>query len=315
MDYKDYYGILGVNKNASQDEIKKAFRKLAVKYHPDKTKGDKNSETKFKEVSEAYEVLGDPEKRKKYDRVGENWKYYQEGGSRQPFGAQPGGGGSHFSYEGNFGDLFGGSGYSDFFESLFGGGFSGSRGRTKGEQRTPTLRGQDYSAELEITLEEAYKGTSKIFDVRRLPDGQSIKLNIKPGIDDGHILKIPGKGSAGMNAGPAGDLLISVRVRKDPVYERRGDDLYADLPVDLYTAVLGGKTEFKTFKGKIKITITKGSANGKVIRLHKMGMPVYGKPDKYGDLYLKLEIQIPEKLSQKEVSLFKELQKVRRLEG
>lgn len=314
MDYKDYYQILGVAKNASQDEIKKAFRKLAVKYHPDKTKGDKDSEAKFKEVNEANEVLGDAEKRKKYDQVGDQWKHYQQQGGAgergfdwSQFGGTQGGGGTHYTYQGDLGDLFGGAGYSDFFETLFGGGLGGSRRQSRGRGKTAALKGQDYSAELEIGLEESYKGTSRIFDV----GGQSIKLNIKPGIPDGHILRIPGKGTPGMNGGQPGDLLVTVRVGKHPVFERKGDDLYADLPVDLYTAVLGGKTEFKSLNGNIKITITKESPNDKVIRLPKMGMPKYGKSGESGDLYLKLDVQVPTNLSQKEIALFKELQKLR----
>jgi len=314
MDYKDYYKILGVEKNAPQDEIKKVFRKLAVKYHPDKTKGDKEAEKKFKEISEAYEVLGDTEKRKKYDQVGDNWKYYQQGGGGQggfdwsQFGGTQGGGGAHYTFEGDLGDIFGGSGYSDFFETLFGRGFGGGQTQTRRQRRTSSLKGQDFNAELGITLEEAYKGTSKIFDV----NGQSIKLNIKPGIPDGHILKIPGKGSPGMNGGAAGDLLIIVRIAKDPVFERRGDDLYADLPVDLYTAVLGGKIEFRTFKDPVKINIMKESVNDKVVRLQKMGMPKYGKQGEYGDLYLKLDVKIPKNLTVKEIILFNELQNVKR---
>ncbi len=315
MDYKDYYQILGVGKNASQDEIKKAFRKLAVKYHPDKTKGDKDSEAKFKEVNEAYEVLGDAVKRKKYDQVGDQWKYYQQSGDAggggfdwSQFGGQPGGGGTRYTYQGDLGDIFGGAGYSDFFETLFGGGLGGSRRQSRGRGRTAALKGQDYSAELEIGLEEAYKGTSKIFDV----GGQSIKLNIKPGIPDGQILKIPGKGTPGMNGGQPGDLLVTIRVAKYTEFERKGDDLYADLPVDLYTAVLGGKAEFTTLKGNIKISITKESSNDKLIRLPKMGMPKYGKAGEFGDLYLKLDVQTPKNLSQKEIALFKELQNVKR---
>jgi len=312
MEYKDYYKILGVAKSASQDEIKKAFRKLAVKYHPDKNKGNKQAETKFKEISEAYEVLGDPEKRKKYDQVGENWKYYEQaqregrGFDWSQFGF-PGRGEQSFHYEGDLRDLFGkgAGGFSDFFEQFFGSGFSGSRRHTT----TPKgLKGQDYTAELDISLEDAYRGTSKILNI----GGQSIKLNIKPGIHDGHVLRIPGKGSPGLNGGQPGDLLLTVRVSKDSRFERKGDDLYADVPIDLYTAVLGGKVDVKTFKGTVKLTIPKESSSGKVMRLAKMGMPKYGKPGEFGDLYLKLELQIPKNLTEKEIKLFEELKKLRR---
>lgn len=315
MDYKDYYKVLGVSKNATQDEIKKAFRKLAVKYHPDKTKGDKASEQKFKEVNEANEVLSDPDKRKKYDQFGENWKsYQQQGGQQGGFDwsqyANPGAGGQRqYTYQGDFGDIFGNSGYSDFFETLFGQGFGGTqqkRGRGAG-RRAAALKGEDMMAELEITLEEAYHGVSKVFNV----DGESIKLKIKPGIEEGHLLKIPGKGNQGYNGGTSGDLLISIRITPGHIYERKGDDLYANLDVDLYTAALGGKASFRSFKGNVKVDIPKGSQNGKVLRLQKLGMPKYTKPNEYGNLYLKLNIIIPQNLSEKEIQLFKELQKIR----
>lgn len=311
MDYKDYYKILGVEKNASQDEIKKAFRKLALKYHPDKTKGDKSAEEKFKEVNEANEVLSDPEKRKKYDELGESYKYYQQYGNQsQGFDwsqyANAGGGQRSYSYGGDFEDFFGGSGYSDFFDMLFGGGFGGSQKKRKGG-RTIQSRGSDYQAEMEITLEEAYSGTTRVFK----HNNQSIKLNIKPGVPDGQVLKLPGRGGQGRGGGQAGDLLIKINVIKHNIFERKGNDLYANLPVDLYTAVLGGKVQFKTLKGTIKIDIAKESEFGKTLRLQKLGMPVYGSTNEFGDLYLKLDIQMPKNLSAKEIKLFNDLQKMR----
>ena len=314
MDFKDYYSTLGVNKTASQDEIKKAYRKLAMKYHPDKTKGDKASEQKFKEINEANEVLSDPEKRKKYDQLGKNWKQYQQqGGSQGGFDWSQyanmggnGGGGQTYTFEGDLGDLFGGSGYSDFFDTIFGqSGFGGSRKRSG--RRTAQIRGQDLEAQMEITLEEAYKGATRVFEL----NGQSIKLKIKPGIPEGHTLRLTGKGSPGADGGQAGDLLITIKILKDSVFERKGDDLYADLNVDLFTAVLGGKTQFKTMKGSVKIDIPKGTQNGKTMRLQKMGMPVYGKENSFGDLYLKVNIQIPDKLTAKETKLFEELKKLK----
>lgn len=311
MEYKDYYKILGVNKNASSDEIKKAYRKLALKYHPDKTKGDKSAEEKFKEINEANEVLSDPEKRKKYDQLGESYQYYQQYGNQsQGFDwsqfANTGGSQRSYTFSGDFEDFFGGSGYSDFFEMLFGGGFGGSQRKRKAG-RTMQSRGSDYQAELDITLEEAYSGTTRVFKL----NNQSIKLNIKPGIPDGHLLKIPGKGGQGRGGGKAGDLLIKINVLKHNIFERRGNDLYADLPVDLYTAVLGGKVQFKTLKGTIKIDIAKESEFGKTLRLQKLGMPVYNSQNQFGDLYLKLDIQIPKNLTLKEIKLFNELQKLR----
>jgi curved DNA-binding protein len=318
MEYKDYYKILGVDKNASQADIKKAYRKLALKYHPDKTKGDKAAEQKFKEANEANEVLSDPEKRKKYDQLGDQWKYYQQSGGTGGFDwsryTNQGQGGpgetgrqTFYQYEGDLGDLFGDSGYSDFFDMLFGQGLGGSKRKRGSTSRNVSMRGQDYTSEIQITLQEAYTGTTRIFQV----DGQSIKLKIKPGIPDGNILKLMGKGSTGHGGGQSGDLLITIRVLKDEVFERRDDDLYADIDVDLYTALLGAKVTFKTFKGSIKLDIPKGTGNGKVFRLQKMGMPKYDKPNEYGDLYLTVNIKLPKNLSNKEINLFKELQKLR----
>lgn len=311
MEYKDYYKVLGVNKNATQDEIKKAFRKLAVKYHPDKNKGNKEAEEKFKEINEANEVLSDLEKRKKYDELGENWKYYQQSGGAQDFDwsryANQDKGQSYYTYEGDLNDTFGGSGFSDFFETLFGQGFRSSQTKGRRGARKATLKGEDFNAEMSITLEDAYKGAEKIFDL----NGQSIKLKIKPGINDGQILKLSGKGGAGLNGGPPGDLFLKILILKDPIYERKGDDLYTDLRVNFYTAVLGGKAPLKTFKGIINVNIPKESQNGKVLRLQGMGMPKYGRANEYGDLYAKLNIEIPTNLSTKELNLFKELSELR----
>lgn len=316
MEYKDYYKILGVNKSANQNEIKKAYRKLAVKYHPDKNKDNKAAEEKFKEINEANEVLSDPDKRKKYDEFGENWQNYQQtGGTQGGFDwsqYRTGGNGSqrYYNYEGDLGDSFGSGGFSDFFESLFGGGstFNTSRqGRGRKSARKATLKGEDMNAEMSITLEDAYLGAEKIFDL----NGQSIKLRIKPGISNGQILKLSGKGSAGYNGGNSGDLFLKINILSDPLFERKGNDLHTILPVNLYTAILGGKAQLKTFKGTININIPKESQNGKVLRLQKMGMPHYGKSGENGDLYVKLEIEIPTNLSSKELNLFKELSQIR----
>ncbi len=307
MEYKDYYKILGVDKKASSADIKKAYRKLAMKYHPDKAKGDKSAEEKFKSINEANEVLSDPEKRKKYDELGSNWQNYQQsGGSNEGFDwgryANQGQGG-YQQYSGNFEDMFGGSGYSDFFDMFFGG-----SGRTRrGGGRSVSTKGQDMQAIIEITLHEAYNGTSKVFNY----NNQSIKLNIKPGITDGQVLKLAGKGSAGIRGGQAGDLLITIKVIPDAVFERKGDDLYADLNVPLYDALLGGKVEFETLKGKVKIDIPKECSAGKIFRLAKLGMPKYSRTGENGDLYLTVKIDMPKNLSSKETALFNELKKLR----
>ena len=315
MEYKDYYKTLGVSKTATQDEIKKAFRKLAVKYHPDKNKGNKEAEDKFKEINEANEVLSDPEKRKKYNELGENWKYYEQSGNAGGFdwsqyANQGNQGNTRYSYEGEFGDAFGNTGFSDFFETLFGGrrGFSEGSQRGRKSARRATLKGEDLNAELSITLEDAYKGAEKLFDL----SGQSIKLKIKPGISDGQILKLTGKGNPGYSGGASGDLLLKIHVLHDPLFERKGNDLYTELRVNLYTAVLGGKASLRTFKGTINVNIPKESQNSKVLRLQGMGMPVYGKSGQSGDLYAKITIEIPTNLTVKEEKLFKELSEERK---
>lgn len=318
MDYKDYYKILGVEKSASQDEIKKAYRKLAVKYHPDKNAGNKEAEEKFKEINEANEVLSDAGKRKKYDELGENWKYYQQaGGQSQDFDwsryANQGGGGTRYYSGSDFGGFEGfggggGGGFSDFFETLFGGGGFSQGGGARRGRRSSSMRGEDMRASLSITLEEAYNGVEKLFTI----DGQSIKLKIKPGIPDGHVLKLTGKGYAGSGGGAHGDLLLSIAIENDNRYERKGADLYTDIPVDIYTAQLGGKSEVKTFKGTVKVNIAKETDNGKTLRLPGMGMPIYGKTNEFGDLYVKVNLHVIKNLSEKEEKLFKELASLRK---
>jgi curved DNA-binding protein len=311
MDYKDYYKILGVEKSASQDEIKKAFRKLANKYHPDKNPGNKDAEAKFKEANEANEVLGDPEKRKKYDQLGSNWNQYQSGGGfdwgkyQQQYGGSQGGQ-TYYTDFGDFGNSFGGGSgsFSDFFEAFFsGGGGSGFTGSTRQRGRKMTLKGEDMYAELPITLEEAYKGAEKMFEV----NGQTIKLKVKKGVADGQLLKLGGKGYPGQNGGANGDLIITIKVQKHPLYNRIDDDLYMDLPVDIYTATLGGKIDVTTLKGKIKINIPPEASNGKTLRLAGLGMPKYGKESQHGDLYVKIDLQTPKNLTDEEKTLFKQL--------
>lgn len=310
MEYKDYYKILGVDKKAGSADIKKAYRKLAMKYHPDKAKGDKSAEEKFKSINEANEVLSDPEKRKKYDELGSNWQNYQQSGGGGGFDwsryANQNQQGGYQQYSGDFEDMFGGSGYSDFFDMFFGGNFGGGGKSRRGGRNVSTM-GQDMQAMIEITLREAYNGTSKVFNY----NNQSIKLNIKPGIADGQVLKLAGKGGAGVRGGQAGDLLLTIKVIPDAVFERKGDDLYAFLNVPLYDAVLGGKVEFEMIKGKVKIDVPKECSAGKIFRLAKLGMPKYGKTGESGDLYLTVKIELPKNLSVKEIALFNELKKLR----
>src|SRR5690554_1650228 len=314
MDYKDYYQVLGVAKGASEAEIKKAYRKLAVKYHPDKNQGNKEAEAKFKEVAEAYEVLKDPEKRKKYDELGANWKYYQQQG------ASPGGGyggyarggnpgGSSFQFEGDLNDLFGGGGgnFSDFFQSFFGGGYGGNARGTSGGAGF-AAKGQDYQTEANITLEEAYYGTTRLLELNE----KKLRIKIKPGVSDGQLLKIKEKGAPGIQGGPSGDLYIKVAVAAHPLYERKDSNLYKTIDIDLYTAVLGDKIAIETFKGKVKITIASGTESGKLLRIKGRGMPHYSNADKFGDLYIKTNIKMPQNLSSEEIGLFEQLKNLRK---
>jgi curved DNA-binding protein len=307
MTYKDYYNVLGVSKTATPEEIKKAYRKLALKYHPDKTKGDKTAEERFKDINEANEVLSDPEKRKKYDRFGEDWKHYQETGA-QPGGfdwskyASGGGEARRMSRE-EFDTMFAEEGVGDLFDLLFG----QQRGPRRG-RRSAAIRGHDIEAETALSLKEAYHGSTRLIEL----DDQTIKVIIKPGIADGQELRIAGKGGPGMNGGPNGDLYLTIRVMPNSEIHRTVNDLHCDLPVELYTAVLGGKAQVKTFKGAVKVNIPKGTANGTVLRLTGLGMPIYGKKDEFGNLFVKVVIQIPQNLSEGEIDLFRKLAELRK---
>ncbi len=291
MNYKDYYKVLGIDKKASQDEIKKAYRTLAVKYHPDKNPGNKEAEEKFKLANEANEVLGNPEKRKKYDELGENWQQYEQNGNRQsgnPFGGSAGG---QQYYEGDPND------FSDFFEQFF-------AGRTgKSQSRNTNFKGGDYETEMEITLEEAFTGTSRIIQV----ENEKLKITTKPGSYTDQQLRIKGKGAKGSSAENRGDLFVRIMVKPHPQFIRKGDDLYNTHTIDLYTAVLGGETIVTTLSGQVKIKIEAGAQNGKTIRLKGKGMPVYEKNGVFGDLYIQLQILIPNKLTDKQKELFEQL--------
>ena len=299
MEYKDYYNILGVSKNATQDDIKKAYRKLAVKYHPDKNSGSKAAEDKFKDIGEAYEVLKDPEKRKQYDQLGANWKQYQNAGfdpSGFNFSRGGPGGKYHYEFQGDPSDMFGGSGFSDFFESFFGRSGRNNRGYTEDDRDVP---GSDLSGDVTITLQEAYYGTERVIDL----GNEKIRVKIKPGAYDGLKFRIKGKGQKGMT-GTSGNLYLTINLQSHPVYERKGDNLFMEVPVDLFTALLGGKQKIVTLSGDLNITIQEGTQNGKQLRLKGKGMPVYGKSG-YGDLIVKLNVSLPKQLNreQKELAL------------
>ena len=298
MDYKDYYNILGVDKKASQDEIKKAYRALAVKHHPDKNPDNKAAEEQFKLANEANEVLGNPEKRKKYDELGENWQQYEKQGNQQggnPFGGNQGG---QYRYESNGNDPFGGqSDFSDFFEQFFSGGAKNGGGRTQNR------KGGDYETEMEITLEEAYQGTSRTIQV----DNEKLRITTKPGSYNDQQLRIKNKGAKGSSEDHRGDLFVRIKIKNHPVFIRKEDDLYHTQTIDLCTAVLGGDVLVKTLSGKVKIKIAEGTQNGKSIRLKGKGMPIYDKKDVFGDFYLEIKVQIPDELTEKQRELFEQL--------
>ena len=308
MNYKDYYKVLGVAKTATPDEIKKAYRKLALELHPDKTKGDKAAEEKFKDVNEANEVLSDPVKRKKYDQFGADWKHYEEAGA-QPGGfdwskyASTRGEQSRGTRTDESNPEFSDVDADDLFEMLFGKHAGQRRGR-----RSVAIKGEDLETETTLSLEEAYHGTSRMIRL----DGQTIKVTIKPGVADEQILRIAGKGGGGLSGGPNGDLYLTVKIAPHPEFRRKGNDLHRELPVELYTALLGGKTQIKTLKSKVAVNIPKGTPNGKELRLRGLGMPVYGKKNEFGNLLVKVDVVLPEHLSEKEIDLFRELAALRK---
>ena len=297
MDYKDYYKILGVEKSATQEEIKKAYRKLAIKFHPDKNPGDKKSEEKFKEINEAYDVCGDAEKRKKYDELGENWEAYQKGGFN-------GGGQRQQSRKTeSYSDFFGGGEgqFSDFFEHIFGnqGGFGGQR-----QSGRMQMKGEDYKADANITLEEAFYGTNRQITL----GDQTLNLKLKPGISEKQTLKMKEKAGPGINGGPKGDVYISIKISKHPKYERKGDDLYMDQPLNVFIAALGGKLSVQVIDKSVSITIPPGTDSGKTFRLKGMGMPKYSAPTERGDCYVTMTLATPKNISDHDKELIKQLE-------
>ena len=311
MEFKDYYKTLGVDKSANNEDIKKAYRKLAVKYHPDTNAGNKELESKFKDLNEAYEVLKDPEKRKKYDTLGSSWNNFRQTGGREAdfnwseWASQPRASSRRRASDSytNFGDVFSGGGVSEFFEKIFGSGFS----QKAGFQPTPK-KGEDFQTEVEISLEEAFKGTSRLLSI----NDKKIELNIKPGITDSQILKISEKGMPGKNGGKNGDLLIKIIISPHKRVQRKDDDLYVEVTIDLYKAILGGTTKISTFGDTIKLNIPPESQPGKVLRLNGQGMPHYSNPSTRGDLYINLNVKLPKNLSDKEKEIFKELDNLRK---
>ena len=320
MEYKDYYRILGVDRSASETEIKRSYRKLARQLHPDVNPGDPQAEERFKAVNEAYEVLGDPEKRAKYDRLGTSWQQWRHTG-RDPsqydwsqwFSGSPGG--VRVEWGGDLGDLFGGSrggSFSDFFRAVFGGaaGGGGARAaedvlRSTGGRRTARVK--DLEAPVEITLEEALRGTTRLLE----RDGRRIRVKIPPGARSGSKVKIPGKGTVGYESGPPGDLLLSIQVKPHPLFRPDGDNLRTTVDVDLCTAVLGGEIRVPTLNGDVSLKIPAGTSPGTTFRLRNKGMPLRRSNQRRGDLLVKAQVRIPTELSARERELFEALAQLR----
>lgn len=303
MAFIDYYSILGLDRKASADDIKKAYRKLARKYHPDVNPNNAEAHAKFQQVNEANEVLSDPEKRKKYDEYGENWKHAEEYKNARQHQAQNGGfadfGGGGFQYSGGFsGDDMGG--FSDFFENLFGGRGGAQSGRSR---RTAGFKGQDYKTDLHLKLRDAAQTHKQTLTV----NGKNIRITIPAGVEDRQVIKLNGQGGPGANGGPNGDLYITFVIEKDAVFQRKGNDLYATVPLNLYTAVLGGEATITTLDGKVKLKIKPETQNGEKVRLKGKGFPVYKKDGQFGDLFITYSIQIPTNLTEKQKELFNQL--------
>lgn len=314
MAYIDYYKILGVDKTATQDDIKKAFRKLARQYHPDLNPNDANAKEKFQAINEANEVLSDPEKRKKYDEYGENWKHADEfEAQRKAYQNQQGSGGgdgeywystdgTHFSGfggEGMHGFGGNGSGFSDFFEELF-----GHRGAGAGREAHGAFKGQDIQGELQLTLREAATTHKQTFSV----NGENLRITVPAGIANGQIIKLKGHGGKGVNGGPDGDLYITFNIADDPVFRRKDNDLYTDVNIDLYTAVLGGEVTVNTLDGQVKLKVRPGTQNDAKVRLKGKGFPIYKQDGTYGDLIVTYHVTIPTTLTDKQKDLFRQLQ-------
>jgi len=290
MAFVDYYKILGISKTATEKDIKTAYRKLARKYHPDLNPDNKESERKFKEINEANEVLSDTENRKKYNTYGKEWKqgeaHEKARNQQQQQSGQP-----EFSNEE----------YSDFFGSMFGGGRS-----SYNKSRSPKFKGQDYNTELQLNLKDVYTTQQQVLTI----NGKKIRLKIPAGVENGQVIKIKEKGATGINGGPNGDLYIKFNIDNHTRFKREGNNLYLNIDLELYTSILGGEITIATFNGKVKLQIKPETKNETKVKLKGKGFPLYKKEDKFGDLYITYHIKMPTDLNEKEIALFKELQKM-----
>lgn len=301
MDYIDYYKVLGVDKNATQDDIKKAYRKLARKLHPDLNPNDPDAKKRFQQLNEANEVLSDPEKRKKYDQYGKDWQHAEAYEKAQQSAGQTGFGGGHYStgdwqtYSGNFDE----GSFSDFFASMFGGTRGGRHGRNQ------HFKGQDYNAELHLNLQDAFTTHKQTLTV----NGKNIRIIIPAGVEDGQTIRIKGYGGEGVNGGPAGDLFIKFVLENNTAFKRLGNDLHTTIDLDLYKAVLGGEVMIDTLSGQVKVKIKPETQNGTKIKLKEKGFPVYKEEGQFGDLIITFLVKIPTNLTEKQKQLFEELAK------
>ncbi|WP_263601287.1 MULTISPECIES: J domain-containing protein [unclassified Chryseobacterium] len=302
MAYIDYYKILGVDKNATQEDIKKAYRKLARKLHPDLNPDDKEAERKFKEINEANEVLSNPENRAKYDKYGEHWKHgeeYEKAQQQQQQQRQSHGNDYSSGFSGaDFGE---GEDFSDFFQSMFGG--TGGFGRSSRGSASGKFKGQDVHAELNLSLKDAATTHQQTFDI----NGKKVRITIPAGVYDGQQIKLKGHGNPGYNGGPNGDLYITFTIPADPDFERIGDDLKTKVAIDLYTAVLGGDVNVNTLTGSVNLKVKPETQNGMTVRLKGKGFPVYKKEGEFGDLFVTYDVKLPTNLTNEQKQLFEQL--------
>lgn len=290
MDFIDYYKVLEIEKNATAEEVKKAYRKLARKYHPDINPNDKEAHKKFQQINEANEVLSDVEKRKKYDKYGKDWEHgdaRQQAYNSQRQSYDFGGGGQYGDEEG----------FSDFFSSLFGGG--GRRGQSK-------YRGQDIKATLELSLGDIFTTHPQTFTI----NNKNIRITIPAGVENGQVIKLKGHGNAGANGGPNGDLYLTFQINNNTAFKRMKNDLYLSQDIDLYTALLGGDVTIDTMHGKLKLKVKPETQNGTKIRVKGKGMPVYKSVTEFGDLYVTYTVRLPQNLTEKQKELFTQLSKM-----